>query len=412
MLRVWLHGTHVGDLRLRSGSRWEFRFDEGYLSLPRRPVLGRWFEDQNLGELSYSATQSYLPPFFQNYLPEAGSWLREQLAARAGVDPKRNGPLLAALGEDLPGAIVVKEVSDLDGGWDEPPAVDRPVPRADALRFSLAGMQPKYSVTKEGSRYTLPVTGRGGRWIAKLPDPHHAGVPEHESGMLTLARRVGIDVPEHECVPWRDIDNIPTSLAFAEPMALLVRRYDRPDDGTRIHQEDFAQVFDRQPGDKYNDGEQNGLDATFRGIGRVIAAVCGPDDFVEYIRRLAFMVLIGNHDAHLKNWSLYYPAPLRARLTPAYDLISTIVYVPDQPKLALNLFKRRRFDEVLRGDFERLAEKSHVDVARTLSTVDETVARFHEAWRDDAAHLPLSMDQRHRLDRHIAALPLAGLSAR
>lgn len=407
MLRAWLHGTHVGDLRLYSGSRWEFRFDEGYVARPRRPVLGRWFEDQNMRELSYSATQSYLPPFFQNYLPEAGSWLREQLASRAGIDPSRNGPLLAALGEDLPGAIVVREVSDLDDGGDELPAVDRPVPREDELRFSLAGMQPKYSVAKEGSKYTLPVTGRGGRWIAKLPDPQHAGVPEHEAGMLTLARKVGIEVPDHECVPWRDIGNVPPSIRFAEPMALIVRRYDRTDDGARIHQEDFAQVLDRRPGNKYNDGEQNGLDATFRGIGKVIAGVCGHDDFIEYVRRLTFMVLIGDHDSHLKNWSLYYPDPLRARLAPAYDLLSTIAYMPDQPKLALGFFKRRRFDEVLRGDFERLAEKAHVDVGRALATVDETVARFHEAWHDDAAHLPLSAEQRSRLTHHLGTLPLA-----
>lgn len=100
MLRVWLHGKHVGDLRLYSGSRWEFRFDAAYLALPERPVLGRWFEDQDLRELPYSATQSYLPAFFQNYLPEVGSWLREQLAERA----RRGAPRLAAPLSTLTGA--------------------------------------------------------------------------------------------------------------------------------------------------------------------------------------------------------------------------------------------------------------------------------------------------------------------
>lgn len=406
MLRVWLHGTHTGDLRLHAGSRWEFRFAEGYLDMPDRPVLGRYFEDQNLRELGYDATQSYLPAFFQNYLPEVGSWLREELAARAGVDPRRNGPLLAALGDDLPGALVVHDVDDLAPSHDEQPVVDRKVSPSTALRFSLAGMQPKLSVAREGSRYTLPVTGKGGRWIAKFPDPTHARVPEHEAAMLTIARRVGIDVPEHECVPWRDIVNLPESMHFAENLALVVRRYDRTDEGARLHQEDFAQVFDRHPYNKYNDvGEQNGLDATFRGIGRVIAGVCGHDDFIEYVRRLVFMVLVGNHDAHLKNWSLLYRDPRRARLAPAYDLLSTVLYIPNDG-LALRFFKRRVFSEVLRSDFERLAEKVDVEVSRTLTAVDETVARFHDAWRADASQLPFSEAQRATLARHLAKLAL------
>jgi serine/threonine-protein kinase HipA len=407
MLRVWLRGALVGDLRLHVGSRWEFRFDEGYLDLPERPVLGRWFEDQDLRRLAYDATQSYLPAFFQNYLPEVGSWLREQLASRAGVDPKRNGPLLAVLGEDLPGAIVVREVDDASGAHDEAPIVDRRVLHADPLRFSLAGMQPKLSVAKEGSRYTLPVTGMGGRWIAKLPDPHHARVPEHEEAMLSLARRVGICVPEHECIDWRSISGLPSSIQFNESKALLVRRYDRLEDGTRVHQEDFAQVFNRQPYNKYNETEHDGLDATFRGIGKVVAAVCGSDDFVEYVRRLVFMVLIGNHDAHLKNWSLVYPTPLRARLAPAYDLLSTVVYLPEQTRLALGLFKRDHFRDVVRSDFERLAEKARMDVAATLRTVDETVARFREAWGVERTNLPFLDVERDRLEAHFEGLPLA-----
>lgn len=408
MLRVWLHGKHVGDLRLYSGSRWEFRFDATYLALPERPVLGRWFEDQDLRELAYSATQRYLPAFFQNYLPEVGSWLRELLAEHAGVDPKRNGPLLAVLGEDLPGAIVVREVSDAEGVVDEAPITDRRVPRADALRFSFAGMQPKFSVAKEGSRFTLPVTGRGGRWIAKLPNPNHARVPEHEYAMLSLARRVGITVPDHERVPWREIANLPPSIRFTEPMSLIVRRYDRLDDGARIHQEDFAQVFDRQPYNKYNEAEPNGLDATFRGMGKVIAAVCGHEDFYEYLRRVAFMVLIGNHDAHLKNWSLYYPDDARrARLAPAYDLISTIAYMPEQTLLALGFFKRKHFSDVLRSDFERLAEKARADAGRSLAVVDEVVERFHEAWRSDASHFEFTDEERARVEAHLASLNLS-----
>lgn len=86
MLRVYLHGGHAGDLRLHAGSRWSFRFAEAHLASPNRPVLGRWFEDKNLAELEYTETQSYLPPFFQNDLPEVGS----AGCARSSQDARRD----------------------------------------------------------------------------------------------------------------------------------------------------------------------------------------------------------------------------------------------------------------------------------------------------------------------------------
>ena len=162
-------------------------------------------------------------------------------------------------------------------------------------------------------------------------------------------------------MPWRDIAGLPEELTFAEPSALVVRRYDRADDGARIHQGDSAQVFDRQPYNKYNDVEPDALDATFRGVGRVVAAVCGHDDFVEYVRRLTFMVLTGNHDAHLKNWSLVYP--------------------------------------------ERLAPRAGVDPSHTLTAVDETVDHFMDAW-EEGSDLGLPTAARTAVTQHLAALPL------
>lgn len=406
MLRVWLHGTHAGDLRLRPGGQWVFRFSEAYLAMPRRPVLGRWFEDQDMAALEDKAPLGRLPAFFQNYLPEDGSALRELLARRAGVAPRLHAPLLAVLGEDLPGAITVRDVpDDLEPG-EEPPPTDYPVSAERPLRFSLAGMQLKFSVVRSGSGFTLPVTGMGGRWIAKLPDHAHPRLPEHEAAMLTLARKVGVTVPEHTTVPWRDIEGLPEGLSFDEPHAFLCRRYDRADDGARIHQEDFAQVLNRQPDNKYNDFPDERLEASFTSVGRVVMGVCGPDDFAEYVRRLAFMVLTGNHDAHLKNWSLFYPDPRRAALAPAYDLLSTVAYMPAQTELALRFFKRRHFHEVTRGDFERLAERVGADAAGTLAVVAETLERFHDAWRSEAPHLPLPEAARATVGRHLASLAL------
>lgn len=402
-LRVSLGDLRVGDLSSGYSGAWEFRFDDAYASMRERPVLGRWFEDQDLGALRYRAPQGWLPAFFENYLPEPGSALRALLARSAGVEPTRQGPLLAALGRDLPGAVVVQEVNEGDGE-DSAPPVDAPARRDRPLRFSLAGMQLKFSVAREAERFTLPVTGVGGRWIAKLPDRSYPSVPRHECAMLSLARGAGVDVPEVSLVPWREIEGLPRELTFDEPDAMVIRRYDRSPDGARIHQEDFAQVFDRRPDDKYDELKTSRLRAAYDSIGVVVRAVCGQADFEEYLRRLVLMVLTGNHDAHLKNWSLYYPDPRRARLAPAYDLLSTVAYLPEVETMALRLYKRTRFDEVLRSDFERLAEKAGADASASMSVVDETIERFREAWSAEGASLPEG--HKARIDVHLGSLSL------
>lgn len=104
-LAIHLGDAPVGAITRREG-RTSFAFDDAYLSMPERPVLGRWFEDQLLEGFEYGEPGSRLPPFFQNYLPEQGSALRAMLARHAGVRTRDEFALLAALGADLPGAVV------------------------------------------------------------------------------------------------------------------------------------------------------------------------------------------------------------------------------------------------------------------------------------------------------------------
>ena len=92
---------------------------------------------------------------------------------------------------------------------------------------------------------------------------------------------------------------------------MLVERFDRAPGGVRIHQEDFAQVFEIEPEEKDLVGPEA---VTYAGIGAVVCAVAGREDFLEFVRRVGFMVLSGNADAHAKNWSLLYPDRVHARL--------------------------------------------------------------------------------------------------
>jgi serine/threonine-protein kinase HipA len=399
-LRVLLGDVPVGKLERRRHGRTVFRLDEGYLTLPERPVLGRWFEDHLGPSFEYAERGNRLPPFFQNYLPEQDSGLRVLLARRAGVDRREELPLLAALGEDLPGALVVRaeDAMPSDAQGDEPTPAS---PRSDehALRFSLAGMQLKFSVMRRDDRFTLPVTGLGGRWIAKLPDRRFPRVPENEFSILSWAREVGISVPEFKLVEVAELEGLPTELHFSESKSLVVRRFDRNEDGARIHQEDFAQVLNVRPRKKY---EGFG----YATLAKIVRRICGETDYHEFIRRLAFVIVSGNADAHLKNWSLIYPDGRRPRLSPAYDLVFTLGYPDTDSRLGLQLSREKAFSRITREHFERLAEKVGESPERTGEIVSETAARARETWGRVGPSLPLGPEIREALDQHLRMVAL------
>lgn len=383
-LRVLLGERDVGVIRSQRDGRIEFVFLPEYLAAADRPVLGQYFED-HLDEVHRS--QTHLPPFFSNLLPEGG--LRDLVAQRAGLNREREAHLIAFLGEDLPGAIIVRRVDDPAGepgdatvALEGEPALSEPA-AADAgpLRFSLAGTQLKFSVLYHEKRRggpALPVDGRGGNWIAKLPSETFANVPEHEYDMIRWAGRAGIAVPETELVTLGDITGLPVQLS-PERHAFLSRRFDRPEAG-RIHQEDFAQVVNVRASERY------GV-LSHTSIARIVRAVAGEDDFDEVIRRIAFNVLIGNGDAHLKNWSLTYPDGVRARLSPAYDLIATVTYI-EHDKLGLKLSGESRFERIRLQHFERLAEKVGAPAERVTRVVRETIQRAMATWPSDAHDPP------------------------
>jgi serine/threonine-protein kinase HipA len=392
-LRVLLGALEVGIIRTERDGRVEFTFTPQYLAADRRPVLGQYFED-HLDEVHRS--QTHLPPFFSNLLPEGG--LRELVARRANVHRDREPALLAVLGEDLPGAVVVRRADDTGDGQDERDddleAVATPSTE-DALRFSLAGAQLKFSVLyRAGTRGpTVPIDGRGGNWIAKLPGDTYANVPENEYEMVLWAGRAGITVPEVDLVTVAEVEGLPIQLD-PERRVFLSRRFDRPEPGVRIHQEDFAQVANVRVSARYGT-------LSYAGIAKIVRAVAGEDDLDEVIRRLAFHVLIGNGDAHLKNWSLVYPDGIRARLSPAYDLVATVTYIPAD-KLGLKLSRENRFDHIRVQHFERLAD--HVGVPRdhVVGLVRSTIQRAMASWPES----PLDPHRLASLRDHAQRLPL------
>jgi len=402
VLEVLLYNEPIGTLTRVAGDRTLFAFNEAYMADKNRPVLGLGFKD-DLGSLitNFRPYQTRVMPFFSNLLPEGH--MRTYLAEGVGVNPEREFFLLRALGADLPGAITIRPA---DGEALPPDARDADDSnrhgddrRDKALRFSLAGVQLKFSSVNESTGgLTIPAKGVGGSWIVKLPSREFEGVPENEYSMMTLARLIGMDVPAIELVDVSEIGNLPEGITALNGQALAIERFDRLAGGNAVHTEDFAQIFGLYPDDKYDK-------ASSMNIAAVIAAESNQADIVEFIRRLTFNTLIGNADMHVKNWSMIYPDRRTAALAPAYDFVSTIPYIPDE-KAGLKYSRSRRFDEFSEDELAHLAARARLPEKLVLDTAHETAALFHEYWKREKRNLLLSTEVIRAVESHLKTIPL------
>ena len=296
-----------------------------------------------------------MPPWFSNLLPEGR--LRHWIAEDASVDENKEIELLLKVGHDLPGAVRVAEAELGQTEFDDTKReivsdADIENFQRDIWRFSLAGVALKFSMLNVGERFTSPGVGEGGDWIIKLPDRNYQHVPINEFSMMELARRVGINAPEVRLVHREQLADIPDNLwPESENMAYAIQRFDRTPSRELIHIEDFAQVRNLYPHKKYT--------GTFETLANLIYRQYDTNSLIEFTRRLAFNYVIGNGDAHLKNWSLIYTDPRRPVLSPAYDLVSTAVYrPPGKPEdLGLKFAKSRNFGSVTLDNYERLERK-------------------------------------------------------
>jgi serine/threonine-protein kinase HipA len=395
-LAVRLHGRQIGVINRLAGDRQVFAFEQDYIDDPQRPTLSLSFKGRTGGLVTaLRPVPRRVPPFFSNLLPEGH--LREYLAKLGAVNPDREFFLLAVLGADLPGALVIEpiegNVKDEDARHDEANH-DDDRPREAVLRFSLAGVQLKFSAIMEASGgLTFPAGGMGGSWIVKLPSARFAAVPENEFAMLELARRAGIAVPDNRLVAVADIKGLPEEARAPRGKALAVQRFDRVAGGAPVHMEDFAQVFGQYPNDKYKHH-------SYANIAAVLWAEAGEDAVAEFVRRLVFSVVIGNGDMHLKNWSLLYPDQRKPILSPGYDFLATLPYIPND-KLALSFGGSRSLAEVTQGQMRRFADTARIPASPLWQIAVETAQHTAEAWKklEHADLLPKSL--RASLDKQI-----------
>lgn len=328
LLDVWFGETKAGALSQDEAGALSFAYDPGYLgsSDPRAISFS-----MPLQEAPYA--DRIVRPFFSGLLPDEGA--RQRLAGALGISAGNAFGLLEVIGGECAGAL-----SLYPAGKAPPPTDDdgvemltpsrleeiigklreRPLLGGEeGVRLSLAGAQDKLAVCVEGENIGLAKGGRPTTHILKPFIQALDGTVENELFCLRLAARLKLPVP---AVEMRRGGAIPF---------LLVERYDRAPhaDGTitRLHQEDFCQALSVPPELKYEEeggpGTEKSLDLIDRATARPAA------DRLNFIRALIFHYLVGNADAHAKNYALLYRGKT-PDLAPLYDVVCTAAY----PRLA------------------------------------------------------------------------------
>jgi serine/threonine-protein kinase HipA len=357
-LEVWLFAERAGTLALVDG-RINFCYAPDWLShkdavalSASLPLQAEPFDDRKTR------------PFFAGLLPEGQ--MRRLIAQQFQVSGQNDFALLAHIGGECAGAVTFLEpgqalpvpTRSADVQWlsdEEVVAILDELPRRpmlagkDGLRLSLAGVQDKLPVVFDGARIGLPLNGTPSSHILKPAIHAVEDSVINEGFCMALAEAMQLKPAKSKVHQVLD-------RSF-----LLVERYDRLIDTQghrqRLHQEDFCQALGVVPEMKYQNEGGPDLARCFDLV-RSATRPSAPQ-VLRLLDYVIFNALIGNHDAHAKNFSLLYlhnepgKAPV---LAPFYDTLSTAVYPTLTQKMAMKIGSKYAFSEVQARHWEQFAE--------------------------------------------------------
>jgi len=338
--------------------------DDGLLSFRYHP---EWLSRENAIPISHMlplTTEKYqgkkVRPFFAGLLPEEGP--RRQIAAVLGISERNDFAMLERIGGECAGALSLLPLKnlplpkgnrkralceeDLQAILAELP--QRPLLAGqEGIRLSLAGAQNKLPIIMEDDNIALPLENSPSTHILKIESDRFPGLVSNEIFCMRLAQIVGLNAP------------IITSRLIGGQNCIIIERYDRfrNADGsiTRMHQEDFCQALGFPPERKY---QQEGGPLLRDCIALLREWSTTPVlDIRDFVDGLIYNVLIGNADAHGKNFSILYEGN-RRRLAPFYDIVCTVMWPELSKRLAINIGKSKNIHEVTPDHFRKMASEA------------------------------------------------------
>jgi serine/threonine-protein kinase HipA len=381
-LDVYLHNNRVGQLIQDDGGRMLFEYTEGWLNSPGANVLS-----QSLPLRKKRFNGKECRGFFAGILPEERQ--REIIAGNLGISPRNDYAMLEQIGGECAGAVTFlpagHPLPERNYGYrklspHELAAILQELPKRpllagdEGIRLSLAGAQDKVAVRIEGGEISLPLEGAPSTHILKPGVERFAGVVINEAFCMNLAMAAGLPTARVET---RTVEGIEY---------LQVERYDRThrlEPGgarvlERLHQEDFCQAQGIVPEMKYQKEGGPSLKQCFGLLRDVSSAPVV--DLAHFLDAVIYNYLIGNNDAHGKNFSLLYrhsgTENQEVSLAPLYDLVSTIHYPELSRTMAMKIGNEYSCEKVTPKDFERLADEARLAkpiVKRRVPELADTV---------------------------------------
>jgi serine/threonine-protein kinase HipA len=381
-LAVYLNGERVGALDEDDSGLLEFRYAPEWTGRSDARPLSR-----SLPLQSEPFRGKHARPFFAGILPDEGA--RQQIAAILGISERNDFAMLERIGGECAGAVSLlpenvpaptvgemrvrelseKELEDIVGELPRRPLMAG----REGLRLSLAGAQSKLPVLIRNAAIALPLGNTPSTHIIKPEPERFPGLVATEVLCMTLARAVGLNVPP---VSIRLVGNKP---------CIVVLRYDRTTgaDGTvtRVHQEDFCQALGFPPERKY---QQEGgpllrdCIALLREWSTVAAL-----DIRDFLDGLIFNVLIGNADAHGKNYSFLYRKTER-RLAPFYDLICTLAWPELSKTPAMKIGGSESIETITPAHWQKMAQECRVGWPMLRERIVDLCGKCIDGLRNEA----------------------------
>jgi serine/threonine-protein kinase HipA len=383
-LDVYLHSGFVGHLTQDNGGQMIFQYAESWLDRPGASPLS-----QSLPLRKERFSRNECRGYFGGILPEESK--REIIARNLGISARNDYAMLEQIGGECAGAVTFVPAGELLPESDyryrtlsseELAAVLRELPKRpllageEGIRLSLAGAQDKVAVRVNGGEISLPLGGAPSTHILKPGGDRFEGVVANEALCMKLAAAIGIPTAKVEA---RTVEGMEY---------LLVERYDRIYRANseqvpvleRLHQEDFCQALGIVSEMKYQKEGGPSLKQCFALLREVSSTPV--IDLSRLLHAVIFNYLVGNNDAHGKNFSLLYRGigtdDMQVSLSPLYDSVSTVYYPEISRTMAMKLGGQYSSEKVMPPNFDQFAEEAGLAKPmvrrRVLEVVEKTLS--------------------------------------
>ena len=367
-LTVYLNDIPVGRLT-DDGKVIAFAYDRAYAADARNEPLSHAIplSDEPFGS-------EVMEPFLSGLLPE--DIIRTRLGRILQIPRDNTFAFLKAIGGDCAGAIAFypegerplsdvprfRRLSDVEAGAILDALPKKPLSIGeDGFRISGAGAQDKLIACWKSGAVELPLGGTPSTHIIKTAIPDYPDSVENECYSMWLAKACGLNCAK-------------CSIAVIGGRRRYVcERFDRIEENGRVrrlHQEDFCQLLHVDPKRKYESLGGPGITASMALMRELSLSAA---DTLEFLRRIVFAFLLGNGDAHGKNYSVLYRGRT-VTLSPMYDIMSTAVYPEVSARMAMKIDGEYAFKWITRDKFLRMAEKLGI----SPRTMDKEIARLQK----------------------------------